>query len=185
MTLVQSVLADFFTYTARYWTILLVLVALHLFCRRRATKGGRCRTLIPEYWNRFSVRALPLEDDIFQGRSRAEFVLSKTGEAICVHVHWRNKPPGAAQVEEIALARRKLHCRYAIIISRGGFTSGRTPAGCRPGSGAVGYAPVGAAFTSLFCQPGRSCGGQAWVNGPTAGDRRPRFCCSPRPMAMV
>jgi len=124
VTLVQSVLADFFAYTARYWTILLVLVALHLFLQASGNKRGAPPDTNPGVLESFFRKGFALEDDIFQGRSRAEFVLSKTGEAICVHVHWRNKPLGAAQVEEIALARRKLYCRYAIIISRGGFTLG-------------------------------------------------------------
>lgn len=125
MELAKTVLADFFAYTARYWGFFLWLVLLYLtivlwpFGGRRTSTVPNSNAGVLDYFFR---KGYHLEDEVFQGRLGAEFVLSKGGEATLVHIKWWQKPVGSGQVQELAGARRRLDRKHAVLISKEGFT---------------------------------------------------------------
>lgn len=125
MKLVYIILADFFAYTAVYWVFLSLLVLLYLIFQLTSREGKASASPpdsnagVLEYFFR---KGYQLEDDIFQGRLGAEFVLSKKGEATYVQIKWTQRPVGAARVADLVAAQGKLYCKYAILISKEGFT---------------------------------------------------------------
>lgn len=125
MQLAISVLKEFLVFSARYWGVLLWLVLLYLsiilwpFGGRRPSTVPDSNAAVLDYFFR---RGYHLEDEVFQGRLGAEFVLSKLGAATLVHIKWWQKPVGSRQIQELAAAQRKLYCKHAILISKEGFT---------------------------------------------------------------
>lgn len=124
MALAKTILVDFFTYAARYWILLLLLTLIYLVFHfwDPQDKGHAGLTSNANILDCFFRQGYQLEDDIFQGRLGAEFVLSKFGVATLVQIKWWHKPIGAAQVQEISASRRKLYCKFAIVINKEGFT---------------------------------------------------------------
>ncbi len=123
MGLAKTVLADFVAYTAAYWVFLLLLILFYLIFQLLEGKDSvsppDSNAGLLDYFFR---KGYQLEDDIFQGRLGAEFVLSKHGEATLLQIKWSQRPVGVSQVEELVVAQGKQYCKYAILICKEGFT---------------------------------------------------------------
>lgn len=134
MQLAKEILLNFALYVARYWPLLIVLIVLHvvfaLWSREdEADPEPVVATTNASVLEHFFCRGYEVEKVIFQGRLGAEYILTRLGTRICVHIKWWSKAVGANPVEALLAAKRRHDCDFAILISKEGFSwSGRQAA---------------------------------------------------------
>lgn len=124
----ESVLINFIEYAARYWSLLVALALLHLLIslwllsRQNRPDDSPLAQTNAAVLDFFFRKGYEVERILFQGRMSAEYILTRLGARICLHIKWWSKPAGDIPVKEISRARAALACDYAILISKEGFT---------------------------------------------------------------
>jgi hypothetical protein len=115
-------LGEFARFVSPYWPALALLILVYLaafLLRRRPAPLPEDNSAALDYFFR---RGYQLEEILFQGRRGGEYILSRLGARVCLHLKWWKKALGEKPVLALAGAKNRNTCEFAILVAGEGFS---------------------------------------------------------------